>query len=138
MRYVDLWNDRGGLHAVDATSHFFNGPDPAISDERDRQKEALVNLGSLHRANLEYAAGFFDNLLDELAFIDRQRERLFAIDILAGFHRLNRYLRVPMVRRSDHDRIDIFAIENLAIVAIRVRFLALALFHLGYVNPQNR
>ncbi len=50
--------------------------------------------------------------------VDRQRQRLFAIDIFTGFHRVDRDQRVPMVRRGDERRIDIGAIEELAKILV--------------------
>ena len=41
-----------------------------------------------------------------------------------------------MVRRGDHDCIDVFAIEDLAIIAVGVRLLALTLFYFRYVFRQ--
>ncbi len=106
-------------------------------DQGDRLQEALVAFGPLHGADLEDPAGLLDDLLDQLPFVDRQRERLFAVDVLAGLHRLDRDLRVPVIGRGDHHRVDVFAIEDLAIVFVGVRLLALLLFRLLDVFGQH-
>jgi hypothetical protein len=100
-------------------------------------QKLIIELGSLHRANLEDPTGLLNNLLDQFAFVDRQCQRLFAVDIFASSHRLNTDLRVPVIRRCNHHRIDVFAIENLAIVFVSVRFLALGLLDFANVLLEN-
>ena len=96
-------------------------------------QEPLIGLGPLHRSDLEDAAGLLDDLFDQLAFVDRQRQRLFAVDVLAGQHRFDGDLRVPVIRRGDHHRVDVFAVEDLAIVLVAVGLLAGFLFRASYV-----
>ena len=43
--------------------------------------------------------------------------RLFAINIFAGLHRIHRNLLVPMVGGADDDGVDIFALQDLGVVA---------------------
>ena len=101
-------------------------------------RKPLLGFGSLHRADLKDAASLFDDLLNQLAFVDGQRERLFAVDVFSGVHRFDRDLGVPVVGRGDHDRIDVFSIEDLAIVLVGVGFLALFLFRLFHVGRPAR
>src|SRR6185437_2775946 len=61
----------------------------------------------------------------------------FAVNVLAGVHCLDRDLHVPVVRRGDHDRVDVFAIENFSIVLVGVGLFALAFLHLFDVRPQH-
>ncbi len=44
--------------------------------------------------------------------------RLFAVDILAGVHGFERDLRVPMIRRGHHDRVDIGLVQQFVIIEI--------------------
>ena len=56
--------------------------------------------------------------LDHLRAIGIQMDhRLLAIDILARLHRIHRDLLVPMVGSSDDDGVDIFALQDLGVVA---------------------
>ena len=50
---------------------------------------------------------------------DRQRDRLFAVDVLAGLGRFDGDDRVPMVRRGDQHRVEIAAGEDLAKIVVR-------------------
>ena len=97
----------------------------------------VAGFGSLHRANLEDAAGLLDDLFNQLSFVDGQRERFLAVDVFPSVHRFDRDLRVPVVGRGDHDRVDVFSVENVSIVFIRIRFLALPLRHLFDVCAQH-
>jgi hypothetical protein len=58
--------------------------------------------------------------LDRL--FDGVRHRLFAVDMLARFERVAGDLRVPMIGRGDQHGVDIFAIKQLAIVAVALAF----------------
>ncbi len=94
--------------------------DAAVANDGDGLQEPLVHLGALLRADLKDAAGFVEYLADLLALVDRQRERLFAIDVFAGLHGFDGDLRVPMIGRDDRHHFDVFAVEQLAIVAIDI------------------
>ena len=74
-------------------------------------------LAPLLGADLEHAAGFFHGLRQNLAFVDRQRQRLFAVDVFAGPQGVEGDLHVPVVGRADGDDLHILAIEQFAIVA---------------------
>ena len=47
-----------------------------------------------------------------------KRQRLLAVHVLAGLHRLDGDLRVPVVGRADGDDVDVLAIEHLAVVGV--------------------
>ena len=78
--------------------------------------EQLGLVAALLRADLHHLAGLLDGGDELLAFVDGQRQRLFAIDVLAGFERRQGDGRVPVVGRADRHGFDIVAIEQLAIV----------------------
>ena len=70
---------------------------------------------------------FLAGVADQLVFFQRQRQRLLAEDVLARLQSLDGDFDVPMVGRSDADRVDIVAIEDFTIVRIGVA-LPLAVF----------
>src|SRR5262249_46384529 len=49
---------------------------------------------------------------------DRQRERFFTIDVLAGLHGLDGDLRVPVVGGNNRHDVDVLAVEDLAVVLV--------------------
>ena len=51
---------------------------------------------------------------------DRQRRGLLQVDVLARLDGRDRRQRVPVVRRADHDRVDVLAREQVAVVAVRL------------------
>jgi hypothetical protein len=60
-------------------------------------------------------------------------QRLLAIDVLAGAGGEDAGDGVPVVRRGDDDGIDVFALEEIAEVGVRLTALELALALLGGV-----
>ena len=52
-----------------------------------------------------------------LSLVDRQRQRLFAVHILARAHRRDRNKRMPMVRRAADDRINILLLHQIEKIA---------------------
>ena len=50
---------------------------------------------------------------DQLAFVDRQREGLFAIHVLARFERGDVDERMPMIRRADDRNVRLLALQQL-------------------------
>ena len=68
------------------------------------------------RPHLQRTAIPLDRLATLDRLLDRQRQRLLAIDVLAGLHRFDRNLRVPMIGCGDHHRIDITIVQHVAIL----------------------
>ena len=66
--------------------------------------------------DLKDPLGVADGLADLLAFVDGQRERLLTVHVLAGQHRFDGDLDVPMVGRPDGHDVHVLAIQDLAIV----------------------
>ena len=63
--------------------------------------------------------------LDHLRPVGIQMDhRLLAIDILAGVHCVHGDLFMPVVGRPDDDGVDIFARQNLAVVASGEKIIA--------------
>ncbi len=50
--------------------------------------------------------------------------RLLAVHVLAGLHRIHRRLLVPVIRRADDHRVNVFARKNLVVVARRKDIVA--------------
>ena len=77
---------------------------------------APARVGGGLNADGEDLLGPLDRLGDLAGLVDRVGHRLFAVDVLAGLHRVDRHLGVPVVGRGDQDGVDILAVEDLAIV----------------------
>ncbi len=94
--------------------------------ERDLAQTArldhLPRFGDRRRAHhlaadLEHAPRLADDVDNLLALVDRVRERLLDVSVLPGLQRLDRHRLVPVIRRRDDDGVDVFAVQNLAVVA---------------------
>ena len=92
---------------------------------RDGEQEHAVVVAPLLRADLHDAVGLLGDLAELLPLVDRERERLLAVDVLAGLHGVDADLGVPVVGRADDDGVDVLAVEDLAVVLVDVG-LALA------------
>ena len=99
--------------------------------QSDGRQKLIVELRSLHRADLEHSTRLLDDPLDELALVDRQRQRLLAIDVFASEHRLDGDLGVPVIRSGDHHRIDVLAVKDLAVILVSIRLVTLGLLNLA-------
>src|SRR5262249_59338380 len=72
-------------------------------------------------ADLQNAPGLFDRRDDLHAFVNRVRERLFDVNILAGFERGDGVLFVQMIRRADVDGVNARRGEQFAMVFVGFR-----------------
>ena len=105
--------DSGALDFADDTvAHQFAG-------------HAKLARGTLHRAGLQNGLVLFHRLhhLDRL--VDVVRERLLAVNILAGVHRGDGLDGMPQVRRGDAHRVDVVARDQLAKVDIGLTVLVI-------------
>ena len=102
----------GPLHLADA----------AVADHGDGLEKVQVHLAALLGADLEDALRLLEDLDDLLPLVDGEGQRLFAIDILAGLHRVDGDFRVPVVGRDDRDHVDVLAVEHPAVIAADVDF----------------
>ena len=94
---------------------------PPFSHHGGGFNEQFVELATLLRTDLENATGLLKDFQNLLTFANRQRQRLFAIDVFASQHRVDGKFGVPVINGTDHDRIDIFAIKNSAIIFVGLR-----------------
>jgi len=102
----------------------------SISVENNLFGETEPRIASALIANLERNASLLRDAHHLLALLDAKRHRLLAKHVLSGFHRRNRYERMPMVGCADADRInrrisnDLTPVEHLA-----ARLVAIELIH---------
>ena len=71
-----------------------------------------MHAAALLRARLEYPSRFALHFDQAFAFVNRQRQRLLAVDILAGLHGGNGHERVPVVDRGADHGVDVLAFEQ--------------------------
>ena len=85
--------------------------EPAAADDGDRLEEQQVVLAALLSADLEDAAGLLDCVADAEAFVDREGQRLFAVDVAARVQGGQRDRHVPVVGRADGDDVRFFSFQ---------------------------
>ncbi len=101
------------------TQHRLQVADPAVADQLAGAAEAMVR--PLLAAGLEDDVMLAHRVAHGAALGDRQRQRLLAVDVLAGLARLDHRDRVPVVRRADLDGVDVFPAQDFAISRQRRR-----------------
>ncbi len=100
----------------------------------DGLEEIQVHFAALLGADLKDALGLFEDFDDLLSLVDRQREGLFAVDVLTGPHGFDRDFRVPVVGSDDRHHVDILAVEDTSIIAGDVEFEIFAFFALPLLD----
>ena len=78
------------------------------------------------RTYLEGFAVFGAGAADDLVFLERQRQRLLAENVLSRHERFDRDFDVPVVRSDDGNCVDVVAFQDPAVVLVRVRLNNLA------------
>ena len=91
----------------------------------------VVPAGALLHSDLADPVVHARRLHDLRPFFDPQRQRLLDVDVLAGVERVDRGLRVPVVRRGDQHHIELLHLEQLAMIGERFR---VGRFLLGLVD----
>ena len=66
-------------------------------------------IAALPGADLDDRRRSADLSPQDFAFVDRQRQRFFAIDIFSRSRRIDQHFRVPVIGHTDQHDIDIFA-----------------------------
>src|SRR5438876_62966 len=64
-------------------------------------------------------AGALDGVVNLKRFSQIPRHRLLAIDVLAGLQGVDRHLGMPVIDGGNQHGVDIFSVEQLAVIAIR-------------------
>ena len=90
--------------------------DEAVADDHAGRAELAAR--ALPGAGLEDALVLLLGLHDELRLLDAVGEGLLAIDVLAGLHRLDGHVGVPMVGGDDDDHGDRLVLDDLAEVGL--------------------
>ena len=93
--------------------------DASVADQLAREPEVFV--APLLAAGLENALRVAHGLHEALALVNRQRQRLLAVNILARLERGEVHERVPVVRRAVDDNMHIIALEQLAEILVELR-----------------
>ena len=73
-------------------------------------------VASLPGTNLDDTSRLFNDFCELFSFVDRQGEWFLTIDIFTGTTGVDHHLGMPVVRRADCDHINVFAIQQVAIV----------------------
>ena len=107
---------RGGVAVVAIDE--LDVADQAVAD--DHRGCAEFAAGALPGAGLENGLRLALRLDDFQRLFDAVGEGLFAIDILAGLHRLDGHVGVPVVGRDDDDHVDGLVGDDLAEVGFRL------------------
>ena len=84
--------------------------------------DELVERAALLRSDLNDSPGLFLNLANQFAFVDRQCQRLFAVDIFAGVHGFNQWFGVPVIGSRDVNDFDVVAFQHLSIIRMHGGF----------------
>src|SRR6185369_11509888 len=90
--------------------------DDAIANEFTRTME--LRRRTLLRTDLQHALLRVHDVTDEAALGDGHTERLLNVDVLARQSGFDNRLRVPVIRRADHHRVNVFAREDFAVIAV--------------------
>ena len=88
---------------------------------------AELRGGTLLAASLQDAARLFDDLADLPPFGHKQRKRLLQIDVLPVARRVDGDQRMPMVRNSDDDGVDVARAVQVAEIMVRLAIVVLVL-----------
>ncbi|OPZ67593.1 MAG: hypothetical protein BWY83_02570 [bacterium ADurb.Bin478] len=115
-----------------ADAHVFNLADVAVLHQFAGMPKTVI--GPLHASGLKHPspAARLINHLSRLA--DGKGQRFFTIDVLAQAHGLNGLKRMPVVRRGDHHRVDVAALQQFPVIGegqttLRTALLGIELFN---------
>ena len=102
--------------------HFLKLADAAVADQFAREAEPPV--AALLRAGLENNFIFAHGLDDVPALVNRQRQRLLAVNVLLRVRGGDVHERVPVIRRGLNDDVNVVPLQHLSEVGVFVRRLA--------------
>ena len=125
-RFVLIRAARSGL--ADRTDRFEVLAESTALRDCDRLEESHIEFAALLRSDLESLAVFLHRFLNDLTFSQRQRQRLLTVNVLAGLHRFDRDLNVPVIRCADgHDIDAAFFVQHFAVVGVDLAIATLLL-----------
>ena len=90
--------------------------DVVVVEELGRFLE--VPPAALLRADLDDAVRLAGRVAHPDGGFDRVRDRLFAVDILAGRDRVDGHLAVPVIGRADEHRVDVVSVEDAPVLFV--------------------
>ena len=102
-----------------------------------------IVAAALH-ADLDDVFRFLFGLDEFHTLLRRLAQRLLDIDVFAGGERIQHHASVPVFRGGDQDRIDVFIVEKLFVIAVGARLAACfrggrdGLFQVGFVDVADR
>ena len=94
----------------------------SAAGDRHGLEKTLPVFAALLRADLKDFAGLLHDAADLLAFINREREGLFAVDVFPRPHGVDGDLHVPMIGCPDCHRVDVTTFQQRAVVAVDFTF----------------
>jgi hypothetical protein len=92
---------------------------PCVANQFTGKPESFI--ATLLAAGLQNSTGSRGSLDEVFSLIDCQRQRLFAVDILAGPHGGDRDQRVPVVNGTADYNVNILAFGNSSKIFVRFR-----------------
>ncbi len=95
-------------------------PDPSIANQLTGLTELAVVFGALLRPRLVDPPVATGRLDQDLSLLNRDGDRLLAVDILAGAHGPDRHRRRPMIRQRQQHGVDIGPREDLPEIIVRL------------------
>src|SRR4051812_8798838 len=103
--------------------------DSLVADQFAR--ETKVSIAALLAADLKNAFAGLHGLDQMFAFVNTKGQRLFGINILAGFYREGVYEGVPVVRGAGNDNVNVVPLHELTKIGIDLWNLIAGLELLG-------
>ena len=101
---------------AEAALHVLNRADDAVAHQFARHAKFMH--GTLHGAGLQDALVPLDGFDDFHGLVNVVRQRLLAIDVLAGAQRGQRDDRVPVVGRGDANRVNVLAGDEVGKIVV--------------------
>src|SRR6266851_7081276 len=125
---IDIFGLRFILQEVVPLARYAVAAVKALAPNQGPQFAAFDELGALVptrggaalRTDLIDLSGALNCVINLEGLVEVAGHRLLAIDMLAGFHRFHRDLRVPRVVSSNQNRVDILPIEDLFVIVMDV------------------
>ncbi len=108
--------------AADAAGDRLDIAQQTLLHHVDRPQETAAVAALLRADEEDLLVVLLAGVADELVFFERQRERLLAEDMFAGFQGFDGDLYVPMVGGDDAHHVDVVAVEHLAVIVVGVGF----------------
>ncbi len=100
---------------AESNEDLFDVADRAALDDRRHVSVVFHNALATARADAIVLARRFD---DESGLLQSERERFLAVDVFTCLACFDRDLRVPVIRASAYDRVDVVALEDVFVMRV--------------------